>query len=378
MRLVHLTASTHFGGPERQMLGLAEHLPEEINSSFLSFAEGGRCTDFLQVARQRGFDALELRHDTPRLLACIEEITRTLQERSASLLFCHGYKSNLLGRIAARRAGIPAVAVSRGWTSADWKVRVYEMLDRFHLRFMDHVVCVSQGQARKVLKCGVPEARITVIRNSSRTADFARFDPEIRRELLAQFHGDEPVNQIVIAAGRLSPEKGFSVLIDAAATFINHYPQTGLLIYGDGPERELLQRRIQELNLQSRVLLPGFCHHLDRVLPAADLLVLPSFTEGLPNVVLEASAAGIPVVATAVGGTPEAVRDGETGYLVPAGHVAQLAQRIQDLLADSTLRQRIGQAGREFVLQEFSFQSQAAGYLELLENMLPRPVFHAV
>lgn len=288
------------------------------------------------------------------------------------MLLCHGYKANLLGRVAARRVGIPAVAVSRGWTAENAKVRVYEALDRWHLRLMDHVVCVSDGQAAKVLRAGVPAGRVSVIRNSARPEAFADPDPRFRAKLFAHFPGDAMVRRAVVAAGRLSPEKGFAVLLEAAAGFLAADPGAGVVLFGEGPERATLERRVAELGLGERFALPGFTRDLDKYLPWADVAVLPSFTEGLPNVVLEASAAGVPVVATAVGGTPEAVADGETGLLVPPGQPQVLAARIGELLADPDRRQQMGEAGRAFVRERFSFAGQAEAYRQLFARLLPQ------
>src|SRR4029077_15150766 len=126
-------------------------------------------------------------YDTPHLRSAVRELTEVLRDRRAKVLLCHGYKANLLGRVAARRVGIPTVAVSRGWTWQSLKVRAYETLDRWHLRFMDHVVCVSHGQAVKVRGCGVPEYKLTVIRNSARTDAFVAPDPAYRDRLGAAF-----------------------------------------------------------------------------------------------------------------------------------------------------------------------------------------------
>src|SRR5262249_18042106 len=140
MRIVHLTASTFFGGPERQMLGLARALPEQWQTSFLSFSEGGRCVDFLRHIRWNGFEGEVLTYDTPNLPGAAWELTTRLS--NADVLLCHGYKSNLIGRLAARALGIAAVAVCRGWTRENLKVHTYELLDRLNLRYMDRVVCV--------------------------------------------------------------------------------------------------------------------------------------------------------------------------------------------------------------------------------------------
>src|SRR4051812_36187577 len=115
MIVVHLTASTLFGGPERQMLGLAHALAAPCRSAFLSFAEGGHCHAFLDEARRQGFLAQALQHDTPHLLGAVRELGELLGDLRADVLCCHGYKANLLGRLAARRLRVPVVAVSRGW-----------------------------------------------------------------------------------------------------------------------------------------------------------------------------------------------------------------------------------------------------------------------
>ncbi|MFL5341017.1 MAG: glycosyltransferase [Gemmataceae bacterium] len=367
MRIVHLTASTFFGGPERQMLGLARHLPADCQTHFLSFAEGGRCKEFLKHVRWNGFEGESLTRDTPNLPAAVLELSRRLRDLRADILLCHGYKANLVGRSAAHSAGLPAIAISRGWTAEDRKVRLYEAVDRMHLRYMDRVVCVSAGQAEKVRRAGAPPGRVRVIRNSARLSETQPDDFEAREELQSLFF--KPGEKIVVAAGRLSPEKGIQVLIQAARQVIEHDPGARFVVFGQGAQRPALQRQIDEADLNGLFVLPGFRGDLDRLLPSADLFVLPSFTEGLPNVVLEASAAAVPVVATAVGGTPEALVDGRTGYLVPPGHPAALAGRIGELLADPELRARMGPAGRDHVRRQFTFEAQAEAYLRLFAEL---------
>src|SRR5205823_2245703 len=120
-------------------------------------------------------------------------------------------------------------------------------------------------------------------------------------------------------------EKGFGVLVEAAAGALRGDPAAGVVLFGEGVLRSDLERRVRELGLAGRFVMPGFRTDLDTLFPAADVVALPSFTEGLPNVALEAGAAGVPVVATAVGGTPEVVADGETGFLVPPGEPGPFA-----------------------------------------------------
>jgi glycosyltransferase involved in cell wall biosynthesis len=370
MRIVHLTASAFFGGPERQMLGLASALPSDYASTFLSFSEGGRCRPFLTAARAAGFDAAELASYAPNFRASIRELSAFLRGNFADALVTHGYKSNLLGRSAARRTGIPVVSVSRGWTGENLKVRCYEAMDRVHLRFMDRVVCVSGRQAEKVRQAGVAPERVRVIRNAARLRAFSDPDPAAGERLRELAGGDGP---IVLAAGRLSPEKGFDTLVEATARLTHAVPTARVTLFGEGPERPRLERRAAELGIRDRFVMPGFRDDLDALLPWADVLVLPSLTEGLPNVALEASAAGVPVVASAVGGTPEVVVNGQTGFLVPPGDPTALAGRIGDLLVRPDWARAFGTAGRQRMEEHFSFEGQARAYRSLFDELVRSP-----
>jgi glycosyltransferase involved in cell wall biosynthesis len=367
MVIVHLTASTFFGGPERQMLGLAQSLPAEWQSVFLSFAEGDRCRAFLEQACRQGFEAQALRWDTPNVAAAARELVHCLRRVRADVLCCHGYKANVLGRWAARRRRIPVLAVSRGWTGENAKVSLFEALDRLHLRWMDHVVCVSESQAAKVRRAGVAERKVSVIHNAIAPERFGKADPAFREALQDYF--PTPRGPIVGAAGRLSTEKGFGVLIDAAALVAAHRPSVGFVLFGDGPLREVLMSQVHAAGLSGHVALAGFQHNLDAFIPFLDALVLPSFTEGLPNVVLEALAASVPVVATAAGGTPEVVEDGKSGFLVPPGDAQALAERIQALLGCEEKRRAMGRYGHNRVRRSFTFAMQARRYRQLFVGL---------
>ena len=353
------------------MLGLACAMPDTIRTTFISFPEGGRYAPFLDEVRSQGFAAFALMTDFPRVFTALRELVSLARQTSCDVMLCHGYKAHILGRIAAARVGIPAIAVSRGWTGETRRVKFYEWLDRRHLRFMDHVVCVSDGQAAKVSRwCGVPTSRLTVIRNSARLGAFENRDDISRDRLLSFFQADSKVTQVVMAAGRLSPEKGFGVLVESAASICRENPRAGVVLFGEGMLRRELEQRVGDLGLAQRFVMPGFRSDLDTLIGGADVVVLPSFTEGLPNVVLEASAAGVPVVATAVGGTPEAVVDGKSGFFVPPGRPECIAARVSELLRDERLRAKFAVAGPELMRTRFTFDAQSNAYQELLNRIL--------
>jgi glycosyltransferase involved in cell wall biosynthesis len=367
MIVVQLAASPFLGGPERQMLGLALSLPRPYRTVFVAFPDHGSSWALLNEARRHGLEALALENDTPRYRASVRELAGHLRRLRADVLCCNGYKPDIIGWLAARKAGIPVVAISHGWTAATPKIRLNEALDRLILRWMDRVVCVSAGQAAKVRRAGVPAERVVVIRNAINPELYPNQDPA-NREILHKLFPTRP-SRIVGAAGRLSPEKGFGQLVEAAALALKQDPALGFVLFGDGPLRARLTAQIVRHGLQDRFMLAGFRGDLARLLPHLDVVVLPSFSEGLPVVVLEAFAAAVPVVASAVGGTPEVIEDGVNGYLVPPGQPAALAQRIRDVLGDENQRRAMGLCGQERVREHFTFAAQSAQYQQLFEDL---------
>jgi glycosyltransferase involved in cell wall biosynthesis len=354
------------------MLGVALSLLPWCRSVFVLFPDKGKSRAFQRHLQDHGLEVVVLSKDSPHIASMAAELARRLRDLGADLLCCHGYKADLIGLLAARRASVPVIALSHGWVAENVKVRIYEAIDRACMRRMDRVICVSEGQATKVRHARVPSHKIAVIRNSIHAERIAGFDPAARAELHAMF--PRPPEQVVGAAGRLSPEKGFGALVEAAAIVAHAHPGVGFVHFGDGRLREAVTRRITKLGLGGRFVLAGFRDDLDRFLPHWDLTVIPSFTEGLPTIALESYAAGVPVVATAVGGNPEVVIDGVDGYLVPPGDPSALARRVLDLLEMGESRKEMGRLGQERIRSQFTFQQQSERYRQLfLEILRPRP-----
>jgi glycosyltransferase involved in cell wall biosynthesis len=368
VNIVHLAASRLFGGPERQMLGLANSIQSKITSKFILFYEDGLNKEFLKEIQRNDCEGYVLKHDTPRLLAAIRELVQILQHWKADILLCHCNKPNLLGLIAARWLGIPIISVSHGWTRETFRVKIYDFIDRYVLRWMDRIVSVSEGQASKVLYAGISEEKSRVIRCAVRMERFANPLPEYRQLLLQCF--SEPPDIIVGAAGRLSPEKGFGVLVDASVNIIKNHPNVGFVLFGDGALHGEINRQINKNNIANRFVLVGFRSDLDRFIPHFDLLVQPSFTEGLPNIILEAYASSVPVVATSVGGVPEIIEDKINGLLAPPGNSEALTRCLEIIINDNVLRRKMAGIGYQRVRDMFSFELQAKSYLTLFNELL--------
>ncbi len=374
LRIAHLTASPFFGGPERQMLELARAFREktpDVEFLFLSFAENGNARPFLEEAEKAGFRTTMLQNDMPHLLAAAKELTRILQENDVDLVLLHGHKARMVCWLSRGKNRIPVIGVSRGWTSENWKIALYNRLDQWLLRRMNHVVCVSQGQANKVLESGVPKERVSVIRNAIRTERFDRTpDPDDHGKLEAMF--PKPPQYLIADAGRFSPEKGFDILLSALARLRRENLSVGLVLFGDGFLRESLERQAEALGISDSVVFPGFTKELDRWMPHFDLFVQSSLSEGLPNVLLEAMGARTAVVATTVGGTAEVVQHGVTGLLVPSNRPKRLAAAVRELLEDEPRRHKMGEAGRRRVEEHFTFEAQVKDYRELFSRFISK------
>jgi glycosyltransferase involved in cell wall biosynthesis len=367
MRIAHLLASPFVGGPEHQVLGLASALRETHESIFLTFAEGGRAQPFLDRVRVAGFTGVELRENWPHYFRATKEVANELIRAQATILCTSGYKPDIIGLRAARLAGIPAVAIAHGWTGATWKVRLNESLNRWIMRWFDAVVGVSHAQSKKLTQAGIAPGKIHTISNA---IALDRFSSPIAdgRGLLEGLFTTSP-QLIVVAAGRLSPEKGFDVFIATAARIAKERQDIGFVIFGEGPLQGELASLISQYSLQDRFVLAGFHANLELILPVADVFVISSFTEGLPVVLLEALLAGVPVVATAVGGIPEVIEDGTDGFLVPPGNIEQLTMRIMEFLNNQSLREQMKIAGPRKIRAEYNTRLQADRYSTLFAQL---------
>ncbi|HTG81067.1 MAG TPA: glycosyltransferase [Geobacteraceae bacterium] len=367
--VLHLRASNFIGGPERQII---EHFRRVDRARFrpilCSFAENDGEDPYLEQVRRFDIEYRTISSRSGSDLRAIGELRQIIRRDNVRILCTHGYKPNVIGRLASWICGIPTVAISRGWTSESRKIRMYERLDKLFLHLADHVVAVSEGQKRKIAALGVAGHRVTVIHNA---IDLAAV-PTAAAESIHALWGIPDASLVVASAGRLSPEKNYAGLIDAARVVIAQRPATRFIVFGEGALRRVLESRIAACGLGGKFLLPGFRKDIHQLMTEVDIFVLPSFSEGLPNVILEAAAAKKPVVATAVGGTPEVVVDGETGFLVAPTDTERLASCILRLVDDPQLRESMGTAGYAYVNDNFTYEKQTKQYQELYETILNR------
>ena len=284
----------------------------------------------------------------------------------------HGYLfgPNLFAALAGRLTGVRAVVVAKRNVDA-FETPRQRRAQRLAHRLATHVTAVSAAVAESAAALGVPRGRITVIPNGVDVERFAGADEPAaaRRRLLP---GGDDGAPLVGSVGCLAPRKDYGTLLEALAALAARGRAFRAAVVGDGPERAALEARRAALGLEGRVAFLGERDDVERLLPGMDVFVLSSREEGIPNALLEAMAAGRPCVATAVGGTPEVLRDGETGWLVPAGSAAALAGALGEALDRPEEARRRGAAARRAVRSEMSIAAMVAAHEAFYERVAGR------
>lgn len=300
-------------------------------------------------------------------LAAWRRVLALLHRGEIDVLHAHKHGSNLWGSVLGTLAGTPAViAHEHTWSFEGEPVR--KLLDRHVIaRFSDVVVAVSSADARRMHEIEhIPTAKIRYIPNGSPPSERAT-GKDVRAEL-----GIAPDAPVIGAVGILRPQKAFEVLVDAAAKLRPDHPDLQVLIAGYGPQQELLDRRIAEHGLEGVVRILGLRQDVPDVLRALDVAVLSSDFEGMPMAVLEYMEAGLPTVATNVGGLPDLIEEGVHGHLVPPRDPDALARALDRVLRDPEKRAAMGRAALQRRADEFGLDTMVRRLEDLYVEVLER------
>ena len=373
MRIAYLvTRADPIGGAQIHVRDLAVAVKAKGHEPTVLLGGNG---PFIDDLRARGIPVVVLRHLVRpirplRDLRALAEMVRALRELQPDLMTAHGAKVGILGRIAARYLRKPLVVTIHGWTCAPGTPPVQAAISRGLERSIGSLatklITVSEfdrqfGIASRL----VSEPRVVTVHNGM---------PDISPALRASPQTSPP--RLVMVA-RFEPQKDHATLLLALSGLLAHPWELDLV--GDGPLRSSMEKLASAHGLTGRVHFLGQRTDVDRLIARSQISVLASHWEGFPLSILEAMRAGLPVVASDVGGVSEAVQDGETGYVVPRGDVPQLRARIASLLQSADLRARFGASGRKRYEQQFTLEHMVARTLEVYKSILgPRLEFQPV
>jgi glycosyltransferase involved in cell wall biosynthesis len=347
MVILHVTAPGEFGGLESVVTILAGGMRRVGHDVHVAaVVEGpGAARPFLASLSAAGVRTKALVAPGRAYLTERAAIARLCSELRPDVVHTHGYRPDVVDAGVARRLGIPVVTTVHGFTGGGWKDRVYEWLQCRAFRRFDAVVAVSRPLVDRLTRAGVPRSRIHEVRNA-----WSPIAPVLDRGAARRAVGLPRDGFAIAWVGRLSHEKGPDVLVDALP-HLHDLPLVASAV-GEGVLRVSLQARARALGLNGRIRWHGAVQDVARVLPAFDAFVLSSRTEGTPMVLFEAMAAGVPIVATAVGGVPDVVSPAEAVLVAPGDPIA-LAAAIRDVYRDPATAQMRARHARARLEREF-------------------------
>lgn len=370
IRVLALMESSLYGGPAVNLVETALLLRGQVHTEVATFTRGEAAgSEFLAALRQKNIPCHVVhewfRYD-PRAILQLQKI---IKEARPDIIQVHNTKSRLFLRLLGAwrmMAERPVIDFFHGETWEDAKQRLYNRLDRFLFSRSRQIVCVAHFQKKMLTSRGIDPERITVVHNG------------IVAEQVQNAPAAPPPSgkRVILSVGRLSPEKGHLLLIEAFAALAAAHPDTTLVLVGDGIEKEKIKRSVGEKKLEDRVELVGYQPDPTPFYHRAHLFVLPSLSEGLPNVLLEASCHGLPVIAFDSGGVTEVIRNGQEGRVVPEKTVTALARALDELLRDPAAAGKMARQAQERVQHSFSMAARAramlACYRSLLHSLAPR------
>jgi glycosyltransferase involved in cell wall biosynthesis len=298
--------------------------------------------------------------------ASLRRLAAICREHDIRVWHGHDYKTNLFGVLLKPLLGFKLVTTVHGWVKQTAKTPLYYAIDRWTLPRHDQVVVVSSDLYERCRTCGVPEDRLHLIENAIDTEDFRRAGPAAEAPGRAHL---PPGRLLIGAVGRLSHEKGFDLLIQAVGSLIDDGLDLELWIAGEGEEKPALEAQIVAVGHGGRIRLLGFQADTVALFECFDLFCLSSRREGLPNVVLEAMAMEVPVLASRCGGIETFGRDGADMLTVPADDVAALADGLRRLAVDAGLRRRLAAEARARIEADYSFRRRMERMVEVYARL---------
>ncbi|WP_457575621.1 glycosyltransferase [Desulfomarina sp.] len=362
MRILQLISSVFFYGAERVTAELSSALTQHgatIHVGILAVNDDLE-EIFKKVINSSEVTVVQFNGQGPLNIKTIFSIGQYLKQNEIDIVHCHGYKSNLYALFARffSRTSPFLIATNHNWIGTTRREFFYQKVDAITLRFFDKIIAVSTDVKQQMIKAGVKAQQISIIDNGINVEDIAFHTPadEIRSHL--GLTGDDFV---IGNIARLTPEKNHQVLLHVLAE-LKELTNLKLILVGDGPEYEKIQTAAGSLGLKKQVIMTGSRDDARKLYSTFDIFVLSSTTEGLPMVLLEAMAAGVPVISSDVGAVPRIIQNEKNGLLWTPENPKELSNAIRTLYTDSHLRKQFAKEGKKTVRQSFSSFFMAEEY----------------
>lgn len=366
MTVLHLISSEGFYGAESMLVLLGRNLTRLGWRSIIGVFRDERSPhlEIIERTQAAGLPAQIIPCAGRVDWSAVRHIRSVADAAGIDVLHTHGYKTNLYGYSAVHGGRAVLVSTCHGLVHDLLRLRAYAALDRLVLRRFDRVAAVSDALAGVLTSSGVEPAKVATISNGVDLERFRQASPRLREELA------RPGGPVVGLVGRLEPGKGGHVLLCAAVRVLAEFPDTTFVLVGGGPCRAQWESLAVRLGVARSVIFTGVRDDMPEIYASLDIMALPSFNEGMPMCLLEAMAAGCPVIATPVGSVDKLIRSGHTGLMVQPGDANGLAEAILLLLRSPARARALGENGRAHVAANFSPEAMAGQYSNLYQEAL--------
>jgi glycosyltransferase involved in cell wall biosynthesis len=380
IRVLHPITRLIVGGAQENTMYTAALLDKQrFYVELLSGPQTGSEGSLIEEVRQRDIP-LTIFPDLLRQINPLHDLTALwkmkhfMEKGKYSIVHTHSSKAGIIGRLAARMAKTPLIVHTvHGWSFHDYMSpvtrRIYILLERWIAKFSDVLIVVTERDIKKGLQAGIGRQEQYRLIRSAIPLD--EFDPRLvdRQEVRQELH--LPTEAIVIGnVGRFSAQKNPLDWVRVAGKVGQACPQARFLLVGDGPLRLQVERALQQEGIADQTTLTGLRRDVPRMLAAMDVFMLTSLWEGLPRVIPQAMAMGLPVVANRADGVTEAIQDGSSGYLCSPGEIEQMAECCIDLARNPLKRQEMGHRGQAYASQEFDLRTMIASLEALYDELI--------
>ena len=370
MKICHVITRMIVGGAqENTLLTIKGHIEKGHEVVLVTGFSPGREGELLKNVEMPPFKIVEIpemvREVSPfKDLKALRKLREYFKKEKFDVVHTHSSKAGIIGRIAARQAGVPVVVHTVHGQAfhayeKPWKKLLYITAERIAAKYCDKIYAVAQAMIDQCVDAKVaPREKYMVVYSGMDTAAFANAE---RNMELRQKLGIPENAKVIVTVARLFPMKGYEEMLPAASRLVKEFPDLHFLPVGDGPMYDELQKQIADLGLTGNFHFAGLVppHEVCDYIAQADLLWHLSLHEGLPRAVVQALAVGIPAIGYKLDGTPEVVLNGKTGYVTAPQDVDAVVARSRELLNDAALRAEMGKNGKDLVIERFAWRRMA-------------------
>jgi len=368
-KILQLVSSSGFFGAENVIIELAKELLSTNFEPIIGVFNNTHSphTEIVEEAKKYNLKVKIFTCNGQFDIRSVKAVGNFIKRNNIDIIHSHGYKSNFYALIANLFRNVSLITTCHLWTGGGFKNRIYESLDKLWIKRFDKIVTVSDELRTEVLNWGVSPSKVSTIDNGIDLNRFkGSFDTNnIRKKLNIASHF-----KVIGTIGRLDEQKGHIFLIESTIQFLKVFPDTIFLIVGDGSLKQKLQDKVVELSLENNFVFTGIRKDIPEILVAIDIFVLPSLSEGLPMVLLEAMAAKKPIIASGVGAIPKVIINNETGILIKPRDVDELTKSMIDLLRNKDKADLIAKNAYNKIVREFSSKKMVKEYIKIYDHIL--------